>query len=104
MKGNRRDYVAVAMRGVEDTATVGEAALLCCEIDEVECFKIECTNLNDRVGNLLAVGSYVLDRCAANTPGDTCETLDSADSLLAYVEDEGVPFCAGGLGDVETIG
>ena len=70
----------------------------------MEDFKIECTNLNDRAGNLLTVGSDVLDGRASDTARDAGETLYSADSLLAYIEDEGVPLCAGGYGDVEVIG
>ena len=52
--------------------------------------------MGDGVGDLLSVGADVLDGRAADAAGDTGEALDAADSLLADVEDEGVPVGAGG--------
>ena len=106
-KGNLGDDVAVAMRCVEDAAAVGEAALLMGEGGEgggFEGLKIQGAYLGNSVGNLLAVGPDVLDWCSADTARDSGQALDSADSLLAEVEDEGVPVGAGGGGNVQVVG
>ena len=103
-EGDLSDYILVAMCGVEDAATVREAALLVSESSEGERFKIKYADVSDGIGNFLAVGSDVLDGCAANATRNTGEAFDAADSLLADFVDEGVPFCAGGCGDIEVIG
>ena len=100
------DDVAVAVSGVEDASAVGEAALVGGEIDEGGGFEVEGADGGDGVGDLLTVGSYVLNGGAADGAGDAGEALDSGDSLLGDVEDEGVPVAASGDGvvDVTAIG
>ncbi len=101
-EGDGGDDVAVAVGGVEDASAVGEAALVAGEIDEGGGFEVEGADGGDGVGDLLTVGSYVLDGGAADGAGDAGEALDAGDSLLGDVEDEGVPVAAGGDGVVDV--
>jgi len=98
---DRGDDVAIAVRGVEDAAPVGKAALGVGEVDELHGFEIECADGVDGFRDLLAVGTDVLDGCSTEGAGDTGEAFDSADSLLADGENEVVPFDARGDGLVE---
>lgn len=106
-EGDGGDNVAMAVRGVEDTAAIREAALLAGEGDEgigcgvFKAFKIESANGGNGAGNLLSIGPDVLDGCAADRAGDSGETFDSADSLLTDAEDEGVPFGPAGCDAVD---
>ncbi len=100
-EGDGGDDVAVAVGGVEDAAAVGEAALVAGEIDEGVCFQIEGADAGDGVCYLLAVGPYVLDGRATDGARDAGEAFDAADSLLADLEDEGVPVGASGDGVVK---
>jgi len=101
-KGDLGDDVAVAMGRVEDAAAVGEPALLMREGDEGVGRQVEGADLGDGVGDLLAVGSDVLDWGAPDRAWDAGEALDAGDSLLADAEDEAVPLGAGGGGVVDV--
>ena len=92
--GDGGDDVAAARVRVEETATVAEVAGLVVEIDELFRFEIVGANLDDRLGDLLAVGADVLDGSAADIAGDSCETLDSGVSAIDGVEHEVVPVLA----------
>lgn len=102
-KGDGGDDVSIAMDGVEDAAAVGEAALLVREVDEGVGFEIEGADIDDGVGNLLAVGSDVLDGSTADGARDASEAFDTADSLLADCEDKGVPVGSGGNDVVDVL-
>lgn len=102
-EGDGGDDVSVAVGAVEDTATIGEAALLASEGDEGVRGPVEGPDVEDGVGYLLTIGTYVLDGCAANAAGDTGETFNSAGSQLADVEDEAVPIGACGHGVIDGV-
>ena len=101
------DDVAIAVRGVEDAAAIREPALLAGEGNEgigcgvFKAFEIESANGGNGAGDLLSVGSDVLDGRAADQARDSSQTFDSADSLLADLEDKSVPFGSGGSGAVD---
>ena len=59
-------------------------------------FKVQGTDVGDGLGDLLAIGSNVLDGGAADEAGDAGEAFQATDSLLTDVKDQGVPVCAGG--------
>lgn len=102
-KGNAGDDVAPRMGGIEDAAAIGESALRVVEGHEAGALKVEHTHLGDRLGDLLTVGTDVLDRSTTDRPGDSGETFDAADSLLADREDEGVPVCTGRDGVLDEV-
>ena len=60
----------------------------------------------DAGGDLLTVGTDVLDWTAADKAGDTCKALYASDAGLTDLKDEGVPVDAGGdaIGDVGLPG
>jgi len=95
-----REDVAVAVGGVEDAVAVGEVAGVVGEVDESRGVEIKGVDALDGLGDLLTVGSYVLDGRGTDEAGDAGETLDAADSLAAGLKNEGVPIEAGvGLKD-----
>ena len=73
------------------------------QCDELESLEVERADLRDGVRHLLAVGADVLDGRAPHSAWDSREALDATDSLLAELEDEGVPVCPRSSGDVEKV-
>lgn len=102
-EGHRCDDVAAAFGGVEEALAIGEAALGVREIDEAGGFEIERADGGDGLGDLLAVGPYVLDGSSSDSSGYPGEALDAANSLLAGGKDEVVPLDTGGNGVFEVI-
>jgi len=72
------------------------------EGDEIKGFEIEGADRVDGAGDLLPIGADVLNGRTSDEAGDAGQALDSADSLLAGPEDEGVPVYAG-VDDGETL-
>jgi hypothetical protein len=106
-EGDLGDDVAVAVGGVEEAGAVGEAALFLRQGEERKGFEVEGADFGDGGGDLLAVGSDVLDGRAADEAGDSGEAFDAGDAEHAGGADEVVPGDAGvdlDLRAVETGG
>ena len=84
-EGDAGDDVAVAVGGVEDALAVGEVAVGGGEGGEGVGREIEGADGGDGLGDLLAVGSYVLDGGSADEAGDAGEALDAAEVGLGYL-------------------
>ena len=85
------DDVAATRIGVEEAAPVAEMAGFMVKIDELLRFEIVGANLGDRLGDLLAVGTYVLDWRASDVSWDSGEAFDSGVVVVHRVEDEVIP-------------
>ena len=104
--GDGGDDVAAAGFGVEEAAAVSEEAGLPVEIDECSGLEIVGADLHDGLGDLLSVGSDVLDGSAAGVAGDTGEAFDAGVFVVDGVEHDVVPgfACANFEQDVLAVG
>lgn len=104
-EGNGRNDVAATLRAVEDAGAVGEAAGVVVEIEKRivarGSLEVADANAEDSVGDLLPVGSNVLNGRAAGQAGDAGEAFHTAEALLAHGEHDVVPRHPGWNGKVE---
>lgn len=100
-EGHLGDDIATAMGRVEDATAIGEAAGSLGEIEEGKRLKVKRPNRVNGACNLLPIGSNVLNRATADGAGDASQAFDSANSLLADLEDKSVPVAACGYDDVD---
>jgi hypothetical protein len=93
--GDGGDDVTAAGFGVEEAAAVAEEAGFAVEIDELGGFEVVGADVRNGLGDLLSVGSDVLDGSAAGVAGDAGEAFDAGVSPVDGVEDDIVPIFAG---------
>ena len=91
----------MASRSVEEAGAVGEVAVSRGEVDEVGGFEIEGAYGGDGGGNLLTVGSDILDRSTADGAGNSGEALKACAVVGDGALHKGVPVFSGS-GPVEA--
>lgn len=97
------DDVAAAGVGVEEAGAVGKAAGFVGELGEGAGVEVEGADGVDGLGDLLPVGSDVLDGRGTSEAGDAGEALHAGEVEGARVENEGVPVEAGGDPEVDPV-